>query len=224
MAATNVLRALRFLLNWRLLLLVPAVVVNTSLATESCADFSTRAAADWGEPANCYCGASLNKVKATLPGSFKVAAACKMYRDHGVSGRIELSPQRDLLDLDRYDSRGNAPYGMVFLRGQLTLDGVIRYSNGMDEIVSFYAMQLVKEDGGVSVLANSHIYRGISFSPAQVAELKAPDMSKDTLCAERKATVRFTDLDIKIIDTDEAGATPQHIKVLKLGPLTNCSE
>lgn len=223
MAATDVLRALRCLLDWRLMLLA-VIVVNTALASESCADFSARAAADWGEPANCYCGASLSKVQATLPGSLKVAAACKMYRDHGVSGRIELSPQRDLLDLDRYDNHGNAPYGVVFLRGQLTLDGVIRYSNGMDEIVSFYAMQLVKEDGGVSVLANSHIYRGISFTPAQVAELKAPDMSKDTLCAERKATVRFTDLDIKIIDTDEAGATPQHIKVLKLGPLMTCSE
>ncbi len=223
MAATDVLRALRCLLDWRLMLLA-VIVVNTSSATENCADFSARAAADWGEPANCYCGASLSKVQATLPGSLKVAAACKMYRDHGVSGRIELSPQRDLLDLDRYDNRGNAPYGMVFLRGQFTLDGVIRYSNGMDEIVSFYAMQLVREDGGVSVLANNHIYRGIFFSPAQLAELKAPDLSKDAVCAERKATVQFTDLDIKITDTDEDGATPRQIKVLKLGPLTNCSE
>lgn len=220
--ATGWLQALRPFIGG--LLLLSALVCQPSLAAERCADFSARVEAEWDPPANCYCGASVSKVTATLPGSLKVAAACKMYRDHGVSGRSYLSPSEHLLNLDRADSHGNFAYGWIFLRGKVTLDGVVRYSNGMDEIVSFSALQLVKNDQAVSWLADVYLYRGIFFTPAQVGQLQTPDMSQSDFCAERSATLRFTDFDIKILDTDEAGATPLAIEVLRLGPWQPCAQ
>ncbi|HEX4912243.1 MAG TPA: hypothetical protein VFV64_15900 [Permianibacter sp.] len=198
------------------------LLAQSASAADSCAALSERAIAAWGEPANCYCGASLANVTVHLPGTLTVAAACKMYFDHGQDGRYELAPEKDRLNLDRYNDDGNFPGGMIFLSGQVELDGVVRYSQGMDEVVSFYAMQLVREDGGVSVLANSYLYRGIFFSSQQAEQLNAPKLGSDVACFQREATLRFTDFEIRITDTDESGAFPQVVEVVKLGPLTDC--
>ncbi len=199
------------------------VLAHYVSAADSCAALSERAIAAWGEPANCYCGSRLARVTAHLPGTLTVAAACKMYYDHDQDGRYELAPEKDSLNLDRYDSHGNLPKGMIFLHGQVELDGIVRYSQDMDSVVSFYAMQLVQEDGGPSVLANNFLYRGIFFNSQQVEQLDAPKMGTEVGCFQREATLRFTDFEIRITDTDESGAFPRAVDVVKLGPLIDCA-
>lgn len=191
-------------------------------AHETCRAFEQRTAHDWGAPAPCYCGPSLRRVSAHLPGTLRVVAACRMRWNQGARGDQPLRPDTDRLDLDRYDAHGNLPAGRVFLRGQVELAGVVRFT---DDGVSFSALQLVKDEGATSVLANNHLYRGVFFTAQQEKQLKPPSPGPNAaLCQTRTARLRFTDFDIKLIDTDEGGSQPRLVEVLQLGPLQACAE
>lgn len=190
-------------------------------AAETCRALAQRAAQDWGEPVTCYCGASLSRVRASLPGTLKVAAACRMTWDREPAEDRVLRPEVDALDLDHYDANGNYPEGLVFLRGQVQLEGVVRFT---DESASFSAPDKVREGGGRSVLANNYVYRSLYFTAEQEGHLKPPrPRPGQTWCQTRRATLRFTDFRIRIIDTDADGSTPGRVEVLRLGPLRPCA-
>ncbi|WP_374438423.1 hypothetical protein [Inhella sp.] len=191
-------------------------------AHESCRALNLRAAQDWGEAVPCYCGASLSRVRASLPGTLKVVAACRMTWDQGPEKGRVLRPAVDALDLDRYDAHGNYPEGLVFLRGQVQLEGVVRFT---DESASFSAPDQVREGGGRSVLANNYLYRSLYFTAEQEGQLKPPrPRPGEAWCQTRRATLRFTDFRIRIVDTDADGSTPGRVEVLRLGPLRPCKD
>ncbi|MFY7914102.1 MAG: hypothetical protein ACOVPA_05475 [Rubrivivax sp.] len=171
-------------------------------------------------PVSCYCGPSLSRVRAQLPGSLRVEAACQMRRNRGLGKSSPLRPGVDVLDLDRYDADGSYIEGWVFLRGQLEIEGQVMFT---DEGASFSARQLYREDGGPSVLANNYLYSLVQLSEAQSKLLKPPRArSGDPACKIRTARLRFTDFEIYRFDTGGDGSRPGRVEVLSLGPLKSC--
>ncbi len=189
-------------------------------AADPCLGHARRIERETEQAASCYCGPSLSRVRAQLPGTLRVEAACQMRRNRGFGNSSPLRPDADVLDLDRYAADGSYIEGWVFLRGQLVIEGRVTFT---DEGASFSARQLYREDGGPSVLANNYLYFQVELTDAQAKLLKPPRARPGELgCKTRTARLRFTDFEIYRFDTGGDGSRPGRVEVLGLGPLKTC--
>lgn len=208
---------------WMKVLFLLLLCLSQSVwASDSCQAHVRRIERETSVRASCYCGPSLSRVLAQLPGTLRVEAACQMRRNRGFGKSSPLRPGVDVLDLDRYDADGSYIEGWVFLRGQLELEGQVMLS---DDGASFSARQLYREDGGTSVLVNNYLYFLVQLSQAQARLFKPPRARPGELaCKTRTARVRFTDFEIYRFDTGGDGSRPGRVEVLSLGPLKPCMD
>ena len=217
----------RLLAGWRCskvqcvpLLLGLLALPQPGSAADACQTPLRRIERETGAPASCYCGASLSRVRAQLPGSLRVEAACQMRRNGGLGNSGPLRPWADVLDLDRYDADGAYIEGWVFLRGQLELEGRITFT---EDESWFSAPQLYKESGAASVLANNYLFFRVGLTQAQAKQLKPPRLpGGQPACKTRTARLRFTDFEIYRFDNGGDGSQPGRVEVLSLGPLKDC--
>ena len=185
---------------------------------ESCAQLAKTLSAGWQRDVPCHCRADeLARVKLALPKGLTLDAVCALRKADGTF--VDL--RRQSADLTRYDAAGNSYDGEFHLSGTLSMSGTIRVEPGNSGELWFTpAARLVDPRtpfGGQFQefkIAAEKDYRKFGVTPAL---LERP-------CSWTRASVEFRGFRVSIGETDDTGAYPKNVRVLRVGRFKACPQ
>ena len=201
-------------------LLIAAYLALTFVGTQAnateCQSRSALLTQHYGRPVSCHCDAELANVEVTLPKGLVLARACNLRFPDGRSPDI----RQERISLDRYDSAGNTIDGEFLLKGELHLTGYVRYepSDGGDlwfrPSVPVLPLQTAFEPNfRFFVLRQESAYSKFRLSKRLRAKSN---------CSQAKAEVIFRGFEVFVNESDEAGISPQTIKVINVSGFSAC--
>ncbi len=169
----------------------------------------------------CICGPDLEHLSVTLRKPLKLAAACQL--DWGdTTHPIDLRAER--VSLDHYTARGNYPRGALFLLGDLTLVGRVRFTavTGVGTF-EFSADGGTLREAEIAAGAEMKSLRLFDYSKELRTALEAQGLG-DQECVDADASIQLSNVMVILGDTDEAGSIPIQYTVRRMGKFQRCAQ
>jgi hypothetical protein len=159
-------------------------------------------------------------VTLTPPKGLSLKAACGLRQWSEAKGIFVAIPPRQAIDLDRYDPDGNSSIGNYYFQGQLQMVGLLRFEPSDGGDLFFWPSRPVQ-------MPQSTIepyFRSITLIPeGQDSTFNVIQSIRKMGCAEAHAEIVIHEVMVIGNDSEEAGAHPTKLKILKLSPYKPCS-
>ena len=168
----------------------------------------------------CRCGTDLKNVTLTPPKGFTLKAACDL-KEWSEADKVfvNIPPQR-AVNLDRYDQYGNSPIGNYYFQGHLRMDGLLRFEPSDGGDLFFLPAQPVQ-------MPQSTIepyFRSFKLIPmGQDSTFNVTKSVRTMGCAEARAEIVIHDVMVTANDSEEAGAYPRRLEVLRISSYKPCN-
>ena len=166
----------------------------------------------------CRCGKELRNVTVTPPKGLELRAACSLWQWE-TDGFSEIPKSRPV-NLDSYDSRGNALNGRYYFGGHLRLKGILRFEPSDGGELFFEPTAAVTMPK--SALESS--FRSFTLIPNGQYTTYSIDQRIRTLgCAEALAEIVVKEVKVIKNDSEEAGAYPTVVELVRVSPYKPCT-
>lgn len=163
----------------------------------------------------CRCGTGLKNLTLTPPKGLELRAACHLREGEGF---VDI-PKSQSVNLDQYDSRGNSPIGNYYFRGRMRISGVLRFEPSDGGELFFWPAQPVEMPD--STIEPS--FRMLTLIPqGRYATFSVTKSIRAMDCAEARAEIVIHEVRVIVNDSDEAGAYPTKLDLLRISPYKPC--
>lgn len=164
------------------------------------------------DSATCRCGNDLKRVILTPPRGLELRAACDLRKNEEGFRPI---PKNSRVNLDQYDSHGNGLIGIYYFRGRLRMTGILEYHPSDGGELFFWPDKPVD----MPKTTIEPYFRTLTLIP--VGKYAKYSIDKAVIakgCAKARAEINVKELRIDVNDSEQAGAYPTSIDLLKISP------